>query len=268
MEMSASKQKQEQTMYYPDFSLKGKVALITGGRRGMGRAIALVFAQAGADVAIGDIEDAEKTAQEIGSLGRRSLAVRVDTSVAADVESMVGKIVNELGTIDILVNGAAIFLTKSLMNMSEEEWDRTLDIDLKGYYLCSRAAAKVMIQKKKGIIINIISNAAKQAYANAGAYSVAKAGAAMLTRVMAAELLPYNIRVNGIGPGPTRTDFNRFLWEDPKVGKQYASTLPFKRMQEAEEITGVALLLASEASSYMTGQVVYSDGGVLLNGPL
>ena len=255
-------------MYYPNFSLEGKVALITGGRRGIGKAIALVFAQAGANVAIGDIEDSEETAQEVRCLRKRSLAIKVDTSIKADVESMVDKVVKELGTIDILVNSAAIFVIKSLLNMSEKEWDRTLDIDLKGYYLCSKAAAKVMIEKKKGIIINIISNAAKQPYAKAGAYSIVKAGAAMLTRVMAAELLPYNIRVNGIGPGPTRTDLNRFLWEDSKVHKQYASTLPFKRMQEAEEITGGALLLASEASSYMTGQVVYSDGGVLLLGAI
>lgn len=253
-------------MYFPNFSLPGKVALITGGRRGMGKAIALVYAQAGADIAICDIQDAEDAVQEIRKLGRRSIAVKADTSVKAEVDRMVETVVKEMGTIDILVNNAAIFLMKSLMETTEEEWRRTLNIDLTGYWLCAKAVAKIMIEKKKGIIINMNSNAAKQPYEHAGAYSIVKAGTAMMTRCLAAELLPYNIRVNGIGPGPTRTELNRQCWEDPKAKAEIESKMPYKRFAEPEEITGVALLLASDASSYMTGQTVYSDGGVMLLG--
>lgn len=251
-------------MIPPNFSLEGKVVLVTGGARGMGRVMALTFAHAGADVAVCDITDAEKTAQEIQDLGRRSLSIQADTSLRADVENMIDRIVKELGTIDVLVNCAAVSVRKYLMDTSDEEWDRIMDVDLRGYFLCCRAAAKVMIEKKKGIIINVSSLAAKKPYANTGAYSVAKAGTDMLTKCLALELVPHNIRVNGIGPGPVRTQFNVELWEDPKKREEYESKLPFKRLAEPEEIAGVALLLASEASSYMTGQTVYCDGGVLL----
>ena len=253
-------------MVYPNFSLEGKVALVTGGSRGMGRAMALTFAQAGADVAVCSrhLADSQKTAQEIRDLGKRSLAIQADISSKADVETMIDKVVKTLGTIDILVNNAAVNVRKYLMDTSEEEWDYVLDINLKGYFLCVKVAAKVMIEKKKGIIINVTSLAAKKPYANTGAYSIAKAGTAMLTKCLAVELLPHNIRVNGIGPGPARTQFNIELWEDPKNREQYESKLPLKRFAEAEEITGIALLLASEASSYMTGQTIYFDGGVLL----
>ena len=124
--------------------------------------------------------------------------------------------------------------------------------------------AKVLIEKKKGVIINVTSAAAKKPNAKTGAYSVAKAGTAMLTKCLAVELLPHNIRVHGIGPGPVRTQFNVELWKDPKNREQYESRLPIKRFAEAEEIAGIALLLASEASSYMTGQTIYFDGGVML----
>jgi len=230
----------------------------------MGRVMALTFAHAGADVAVCDITDAERTAQEIQDLGRRSLSIQADTSLRVDVENMIDRVVKELGTIDVLVNCAAVSVRKYLMDTSDEEWDRIMDVDLRGYFLCCRAAAKVMIEKKKGIIINVSSLAAKKPYANTGAYSIAKAGTDMLTKCLALELVPHNIRVNGIGPGPVRTQFNVELWEDPKKREKYESKLPFKRLAEPEEIAGVALLLASEASSYMIGQTVYFDGGVLL----
>jgi len=232
----------------------------------MGKAMALTFAQAGADVALCSryLPDSEKVTQEIRNLGRRALAIQADIGQRANVETMIDKVVKELGTIDILVNNASVELRKYLMETSEEEWDYVLGINLKGYFLCSKAAAKIMIEKKKGTIINIASATAKKPYANTGAYSIAKAGVVMLTKCLAVELLPHNIRVHGIGPGPTRTQICAELWEDPKKREQYESKLPFKRFAEPEEITGIALLLASEASSYMTGQTVYSDGGILL----
>ena len=253
-------------MVFPNFSLEGKVALVTGGSRGMGRAMALTYAQAGADVAVCSrhLADSEKVAQEIRELGKRSLAIKADTTVKADVEAMIDRVVKELGTLDIMVNNAGMNLRKYLMDTSDEEWENIMKVDLTGFFLCSRAAAKVMIEKKKGIIINVSSISGKKPYANTGAYSVAKAGAIMLTKCLAIELLPHNIRVNGIGPGPVRTQLNTELWEDPKNKEEYEAKLPIKRFAESEEITGIALLLASEASSFMTGQTVYFDGGVML----
>ena len=253
-------------MIPPNFSLEGKVALVTGGTRGMGRAVALTYAHAGADVAVCSRHpaDTEKTAQEIRELGRRSLGIRADIGLRADVENMLETVVKELGTIDIMVNCPALPLRKYQMDTSDEEWDRLMTVNLRGYFLCCREAAKIMIEKQKGIIINVSSLAAARPYANTGVYSIAKAGVNMLTKCLAIELAPYNIRVNGIGPGPVRTQFNVELWEDPKDKEDYESKLPLKRFAEPEEITGIALLLASEASSYMSGQTVYFDGGVLL----
>lgn len=253
-------------MNYPRFSLEGKVALITGGSRGIGRAIALAFAEVGADVAVCSrhLTESERTAQEIKDLNRHSVGIQADTSVKADVEHMVDRVVKELGTIDILVNAAGVNVRKYLMDTTEEEWDYVLDIDLKGYFLCSKAVAKVMIEKKKGIIINVASISAKRPNAGTGAYSVAKAGVTMLTKCLALELLPHNIRVNGIGPGPVRSQMNTELWADPKKREEYESKLPIKRFAEVEEIAPIALLLASDASSYMIGQTVYVDGGRML----
>jgi NAD(P)-dependent dehydrogenase (short-subunit alcohol dehydrogenase family) len=253
-------------MIPPNFSLEGKVALITGGTRGMGRAIALTFAHAGAEVAVCSRHraDAEKIAEDIRHLGKRALGMQADISVKTDVEHMVDSTVKELGTIDILVNCAAVPLRKYLMETSDEEWDRIMSVNLGGYFLCCRAAAGVMIENKRGIIINVSSLAATKPYANTGAYSIAKAGTNMLTKCLAIELMPYNIRVNCIGPGPVRTQFNVELWQDPKNREAYESKLPLKRFAEPEEIAGIALLLASDASSYMAGQIVYFDGGVLL----
>jgi NAD(P)-dependent dehydrogenase (short-subunit alcohol dehydrogenase family) len=232
----------------------------------MGKAIALTYAHAGADVAVCSrhVEDTENTSQEIRNLGRRSLGIEADISIRADVENMVERLMKELGPIDILVNCAAVPLRKYLMDTDDEEWDTIMNVNLKGYFLCSRAAARVMTERKKGIIINVSSLAGTKPYANTGAYSIAKAAINMLTKCLAVELLPHKIRVNGIGPGPVRTEFNVELWEKPENREDYESKLPLKRFAEPEEVTGIALLLASNASSYMTGQTVYFDGGVLL----
>jgi len=253
-------------MTLPDFSLNGKVALVTGGTRGMGRVMALTFARAGGDVAVASrhLADAERTADEIRELGRRSLGIQADISRTTDVDHMIDTVVAGLGTIDIMVNNAAVNVRKRLMETSEEEWDFVHNVDLRGYFLCSKAAARIMIAKRKGTIINVTSVGAVKPSGTTGAYNVAKAGVAMMTKVLAIELLPYNIRVNGIGPGPVRTDFNKEVWVDPRKREEYESKFPLKRFAEAEEISGVALLLASDASSYMTGQTIYFDGGVLL----
>jgi NAD(P)-dependent dehydrogenase (short-subunit alcohol dehydrogenase family) len=246
-------------------SLEGRVALITGGRRGIGRAIALALAEAGADVALGDrvIDDGqlEKVAAEIKELGRRSLALQADITKKAEVDGLVEKIVAEFGAIDILVNNAAMNIRAPLLELNEEGWDKVIDTDLKGYYLCSQAVGKVMVKQKRGNIINIASTAAMGASPEMGAYCIAKAGVVMLTRVLALELAQYNIRVNAVAPYLVKTRFSQPLWDDAETLKQIESEIPMGRLAEPEDIVGSVLFLASDESAYVTGHTIVVDGG-------
>jgi gluconate 5-dehydrogenase len=246
-------------------SLAGKVAVVTGGRRGIGRAIALALAEAGADVSLGDrvIDDGEleKVAEEVRKLGRRALAIQTDITRKADVDSLVQKTVAEFGSIDILVNNAATNVRAPLLELNEEGWDRVIDTDLKGYYLCSQAAGKVMVKQKRGNIINIASTAAMDTAPQMGAYGIAKAGVVMLTRILAIELAEYNIRVNAIAPFIVKTKFSQPLWADAKTLKEIESGIPLGRLAEPEDITGAVVFLASDASAYITGHTIVVDGG-------
>jgi len=252
-------------MTIPNLSLEGKVAIVTGGSRGIGKAIALGFAEAGADVVVCSrtLADLEKVAEEIQALGRRSLAVETNISVKSDVDNLVEKTLEKFGTIDILVNNAAINIMRPLIELREDGWDKVMTVGLKGYYLCSQAAAKVMIEKKSGNIINISSGAAVKAAPMLGAYSISKAGVVMLTQLLAADLARYNIRVNAIGPGMVKTGFSQPMWGNPDMLKVLESQIPLGRLAEPEEIMTVALFLASNASSYITGQTIYVDGGTM-----
>lgn len=248
------------------FPLQGRVAIVTGGRRGIGEAIALALAEAGADIAVCDrvTEDGEleAVAEEVQQLGRRSLAVRADITQKADVDSMVQRVVDEFGAIDILVNSAAMNIRAPLLELREDGWDRVINTDLKGYYLCSQAVGKRMVEQKRGSIINIASTAAIKAAAEMGAYCIAKAGVVMLTRVLALELAQYNIRVNAIAPYMVKTKFSQPLWGDPETLKQLESEIPLGRLAEPGDIIGSALFLASDASSYVTGHTIIVDGGL------
>ena len=250
----------------PNFSLEGKVAIVTGARRGMGKEIALTFAEAGANVAICDVVveggELEAVAEEIQGFGRRSLVAQVDISRKADVDNMVQRVVDEFGSIDILVNNAAIIILASLVEHSEDDWDRVIDTNLKGYYLCSQAVGKRMVAHKKGNIINMAGIAAITAAPGRGSYCIAKAGVTMLSRVLALELASYDIRVNAIAPGWVKTKFTE-PWSDPKTVKQIEAEIPLGRWAMPDEIAGVALFLASDASSYITGHTIVVDGGLL-----
>jgi len=252
-------------MTVPNLSLKGKVAIVTGGSRGIGKAIALGFAQAGADVAVASrtMPDLEKAAQEIEALGRRALAVQTNIAVKSDVDNMVAKTLDKFGTIDILVNNAAINVMRPLVDLREDGWDKVMNVDLKGYFLCSQAAAKVMMGKGGGNIINIVSTGAAKAAPGLGAYSIAKAGVVMLTKLLAVELAAYKIRVNAIGPYLVKTAFSQPMWSDPEACKTLEASIPLGRLAEAEDVMRTALFLASEASSYITGQTIFLDGGTL-----
>jgi NAD(P)-dependent dehydrogenase (short-subunit alcohol dehydrogenase family) len=256
-------------MSIPSFSLSGKVAVITGGKRGIGKAIALAFAEAGADVVVCGrvVEDGklEAVSDEIRGIGRRSLAVQADVSHKADVDNLMQKVVAEFGTIDILVNNAAVLILKPLLEMPEDEWDKIIDIDLKGYYLCSQAAGKVMVKQKKGTIINMASLAAMVARERTGAYCCAKAGVVMLTKVLALELAKSNVRVNAIAPFMLRTEMYDFpAWSDLEFVKQREGLVPLGGLIKAEpsDAVGAALFLASDdAARYITGHTILLDGG-------
>ncbi|MCX6000698.1 MAG: 3-oxoacyl-ACP reductase FabG [Chloroflexi bacterium] len=252
-------------MTMPKFSMKGRVVLVTGGGRGIGKAIALGFARAGADVVVASrtASDLDKVAREIEALGGHALAVQADIAVKSQVDNMVAKALDRFGTIDVLVNNAAINVMRPLVDLREDGWDKVMNVGLKGYFLCSQAVARVMMARKSGNIISIASDSAVKAAPMLGAYSISKAGVVMLTQVFAVELAPYGIRVNAIGPGMVKTGFSQPLWSDPNMLKMIENNTPLRRLAEAEEIASVALFLASDAASYITGQTIYADGGIL-----
>jgi len=249
-----------------DGSLEGKVVIVTGSRRGMGKAIALAFAGAGADVALCDLvtEDGrlEAVAKEIRQLGRRSLPLGVDASQKTQVDDMVQRVVDEFGVISILVNCAGIWIPgETLLECGEHNWDKVINVNLKSTYLCCEAVGKRMIDQKRGNIINIASRVGINPQPRVGAYCVAKAGVVMLTRQLALELASYNIRVNAIAPGFIKTDFNIHMWGTPEDEKRCASVIPIGRLGETDDISKAALFLASDDSSYITGAIIAVDGG-------
>jgi len=249
-----------------DLRLKEKTAIVTGGRRGIGRAIALALAGAGADVTIADIvtDDGrlEEVAAEIRKLGRRCLTARVDISSRHDIEAIARQAIEVFGRIDILVNCAGIWIPgETLLECPEEHWDRVIDTNLKGTYLCCQVVGKHMAQQGDGNIINLSSQVGLNPGAGAGAYSISKAGIIMLTRQLALELAGKHIRVNALAPGIVKTDFNIDIWKNPEAERQISMGVPLGRLAEPEDVARAALFLASEDSAYITGATIPIDGG-------
>ncbi len=254
-------------MFESLFSLKGKVALITGGSRGIGRAIAFAFAEAGADLVVSSRNkrppELEKVAEEIQAKGGKALAIPAHVGKKEDVQNLVQKTLKEFGRIDILVNNAGVNpVLSTLVDLEEEAFEKVIEVNLKGAFLMSKAVAKEMIKQGGGRIINISSISGLRARADGtGAYCISKAAMNMMTQVMARELAPHNILVNAIAPGSIKTEFSRVDWMDPERRAQRIREIELKRFGEPEEIVGSALLLASEASSFMTGEIIRVDGG-------
>jgi 3-oxoacyl-[acyl-carrier protein] reductase len=251
--------------------LQGKVALVTGARRGIGRAVALALAGAGADVAVADIvmEDGrlEKVVGEVRVLGRSSLAIRVDISKASEVEAMTRAVLDSFGRIDILVNCAGVWIPgRTLVECPEADWDRVIDVNLKGTYLCCRSAGKVMLGQRAGNIVNLSSQVGLNPGAGAGAYSISKAGIIMMTRQLALELAQAGIRVNALAPGIVKTDFNIDLWKKPEDARRLAGAVPLGRLAEPEDIARAVLFLAGDDAAYITGAVIPVDGGWQVSG--
>jgi len=247
------------------FDLRGKVAVVTGGGRGIGRAIALGLAGCGASAVVSSRTQAEidAVAQEIQAQGGKALAVVTDLTVGEQLENLVKATLEKFGRIDILVNNAARSFLRSLLDLREDGWDKVFNTNVKAVWLLSRAVARTMIQQKSGKIINITTVGAEKAELGMAAYGSSKAALKMLTRCMAREWAQYGIQVNAVGPGLTRTDFSKPIWSNPEVAKHVSAAIPMGRLAEPEEIVGSVLFLASDAARFITGHSIYVDGGSL-----
>jgi len=244
------------------FELKGKVAIVTGSGRGIGKGIAVELAKAGADVVVCSRTQAEieTTADEIRSLGRKTLAVVVDVRQKDQVVGLMEKTRQELGHIDILVNNAGGSFRVPALEMSERAWDAIIGENLKPVFLCSQAAAKIMLQQKKGNIINISSISGLGPSPLLCAYGAAKAGINNLTQTLAVEWAPYGIRVNAIAPGPIETQGFRDT-TPPETLAEITSRIPLSRLGQPEDVARVVIFLASEASGWITGFTIDLCGG-------
>ena len=244
--------------------LNGKVALVTGGNTGIGRAVAECFAREGADVAIawlGREEQAHAVVDEVERLGRRAHAVRCDVRREADVQSMITDVVGVLGGLDVLVNNAGIQQARAIVETPVEEFDRMLAVHLRGAFLCSREAARHMIARGSGRIINVCSQLGYIGRANYTAYSTAKGGLIAFTRALARELAPHGVLVNGVSPGLVDTGFDP-LSEVEKSA--HAEALPLGRIGTPEDVTPAFVFLASEEGRYYCGQMFHPNGGELM----
>lgn len=244
--------------------LRDKIALVTGGGRGIGRAIALGLAANGADVAVVDLnlEDAAGVKAEIEKLGRRALALGGNVATADDVDEFVKKASEELGRIDILVNNAGITRDTLLMRMKELDWDAVISVNLKGTFLCTKAVSRIMMKQKYGRIINISSVVGLMGNAGQVNYAASKSGVIGLTKSVARELASRNITVNAIAPGFIVTNMTEALSDDVK--EKLKEQIPLGRLGLPEDIANTVVFLASDAASYITGQTITVDGGMVM----
>jgi len=243
--------------------LAGKVAVVTGSSRGLGKAIALALAGAGADVVITSRDPAVLTpvAAEIAALGRQALAVKLDVTIEADIRALTARAIERYGRVDILVNNAGMNIRTPATELTWEQWDRVLDTNLKGVFFCSQALAPQMLARGWGRIINIGSATCVNAYPHITAYCASRGGILQMTKSLAAEWGPQGITCNVLAPGWCRTEQTRVLWEDPEWVKTIATRIPVGRIAEPEEMGAAAVFLASECSGYVNGELFLVDGG-------
>ena len=275
-------------MSLSSFSLEGKKALVVGARRNMGKGFALGLAEAGADVAISDVNmesgQLQAVADEIQQMGRKSLAIKADISNQKEVKKLVQSVVKEFGTIDILMNVAVMYHPKSVIDLDEDSWDKLTDINLKGYWLMIQEVSPIMMKQKSGSIINLTSRGGLKAHADKmmGNYAIVKSGIAMMTRQYCRYLGPHNVRVNAIAPSlveweefpgqenskkkstsPKQTDREATDEEKFESWLTGPENLPLGRVATFEEMANAAVFLASDASSYVTGTILNVDGGYM-----
>lgn len=245
------------------FELTGQVALVTGASRGFGRSIAGALAGAGSDLVLTSrtLKDVEAVAAELASTGRKILPLQADVTQVEEVEEAVRRAVAILGRIDVLINNAGINIRKPALELTESDWDQTLDTNVKGCFRVAKAVGRHMVARQKGCIVNIASMLASVTLPERAAYASSKGGLVQMTRTLAVEWAPYNVRVNAICPGPFLTDSNKVILDDPEKVKFFMDRMPMKRFGKPEELHGAAIFLASEASSFITGTTIFIDGG-------
>jgi len=246
--------------------LTGKVALVTGAGRGIGKAVALSLSKQGAKVVVNDInlQSAEETCEEIRALGHEALPVKADVSKKVEVVKMVDTVIKAFGSIDVLVNNAGIFSSTSLDDMTENEWNRMMDVNLKGVFLCCQIIMKHMKKTQSGKIVNVASLAGKVGGIFAGAsYAASKAGVICLTKSLAKQLAPYGINVNAVAPGVIATDITR-KWPE-EVKESFLKQIPLGRFGTPEEVAETVAFLVSDGANYITGATIDVNGGLLMD---
>jgi 3-oxoacyl-[acyl-carrier protein] reductase len=244
--------------------LKGKVALVTGGARGIGKAIAMALAKAGADIVVADVNlaEAQKTTGEIEALGRQSMALFMDVTDYAKVEEAVNKILDKFTKLDILINNAGITKDNLLLRMGQQEWDAVLTVNLKGAFNCIKAVSRPMVKQRSGKIVNIASIIGIIGNPGQANYAASKAGLIALTKTAAKELASRNINVNAIAPGFIQTDMTAKLPQE--LQQKMKEAIPLDKFGTPDDVAAACLFLASEDSSYITGQTIVVDGGMVM----
>jgi len=244
--------------------LKGKVAAVTGAGRGIGRAIALTLAREGAAVVVSDVdlETARQTAEEIRAGGGQAIAVKVDVTSRQDAAALTDKAIQSFGKLDILVNNAGMYPSAPIVEITEEEWDLVMAVNLKGVFLCSQAAVKQMMAQRQGVIVNIASVDGKTRTTGNAHYAAAKAGVISLTRTLACEMAPYGIRVNAVAPGWIGTET---LLKKSDRWQQAMKEIPVGRLGRPEDVAEAVLFLVSDAAGYITGEVLDVNGGIVMD---
>ncbi len=250
-------------MNFSGFDLTGKVGIMLGASRGIGRVIALGLATAGADMVVASrtVPELESLAGEIRSLGRRALVQKVDAVRSSDIQAVADATVSEFGHVDILVNNAGININKTCLEMTEEEWDLVLTTNLKSYFLASKIVGRLLVEQKKGKVINMSSTFGLVGFEKRSAYAASKGGVSQLTKVLAIEWGPFNVNVNAIAPTATRTSINEELFSNEEWRKNMLTRLPVKRFCQPADLVGAAVFLASDASDMVTGVTLPVDGG-------
>ncbi len=250
-------------MKIPNFTIEDKIAIVTGAARGIGREIALVFAYSGAHLILVDVLKKElmKTAEEVDRTGRKNLSIATDISNTKEIKRLIRDVLNEFNRIDILVNNAGVIDNNPATEVTEEQWDKTLSVNLRSLFFLSQAVGRHMIKERRGKIINIASQAGVIALENHAAYSASKAGIISITKTLALEWGKFNINVNAIAPTVILTPLGKKAWADPQIRAEMLKKIPLGRFGEPSEVASIALFLASEASSLITGSTIMADGG-------
>jgi 2-deoxy-D-gluconate 3-dehydrogenase len=245
------------------FTLSGKVALVTGASRGIGEYLAMAIAEAGADVAVASrgLEGSREVAMRIAALGRRSYAAQVDVTSVESIQAMVDEVTGHFGRIDVLVNSAGLNVVKPALDVTEEDWDRVLDTNLKGTFFCCQTVGRGMVARGYGRIVNIASQMAVVGWNNRAAYCASKGGVAQITKVLAVEWAQQGVTVNAVAPTFIETAMTAKMLQNEEFRAEVLRRIPMGRLGQPEEVVGAVLYLASDAASLVTGHTMLVDGG-------